>query len=220
MKLCTKCNIEKDESNFSKSNSKKDGLYAWCKNCAKAYRKVNYELNREVQLQRGRDWRKLNPDKHKQCFKNWVEKNKEKYTKSRKEYRSRPKSKQRKLELDRLYYRRNSSNPIFKLKRLLNNKLRRNVHKIKIDSYTKKSLQFLGCTIDQFKLYIESQFKEGMSWSNYGFYGWHIDHKLPISSFDLTKDEDIIKCFHYTNLQPLWAAENLLKRDKILNEYL
>ena len=68
----------------------------------------------------------------------------------------------------------------------------------------------------ELKEHLEKQFKEGMSWENYGFYGWHIDHILPLSSFDLTKAEEQKKAFHYTNLQPLSAKENLQKYSKIL----
>ncbi len=59
------------------------------------------------------------------------------------------------------------------------------------------------------KTWLECKFKEGMTWENRNL--WHIDHVLPCSSFDLTKAEEQAKCFHYTNLQPLWASENLSK---------
>lgn len=70
----------------------------------------------------------------------------------------------------------------------------------------------LGCTIQEFKIYLENKFKEGMSWKNRS--DWHIDHIKPCASFDLSKEEEQKKCFHYTNLQPLWARENILKKDK------
>lgn len=75
-------------------------------------------------------------------------------------------------------------------------------------------LDFLGCSLEEFKIYLESKFKPGMNWSNYKWDGWHVDHIKPVSSFDLTKEEDFKKCFHYTNLQPLWAYENFKKSDK------
>ena len=58
------------------------------------------------------------------------------------------------------------------------------------------------------------RFKEGMSWRNYGFYGWHIDHIKPVSKFNLLDQKQQKKCFNYKNLQPLWAKENFLKSNK------
>ena len=74
----------------------------------------------------------------------------------------------------------------------------------------------LGCSIEHAIKHIESLFKPGMSWDNHGLHGWHIDHILPCSRFDLTDVEQQKKCFHYTNLQPLWAKENLSKWCKLL----
>ena len=73
----------------------------------------------------------------------------------------------------------------------------------------------IGISIKELKTYLESQFKEGMTWENYGFYGWHIDHIKPLSSFDLNNPEEQKKAFHFTNLQPLWAKDNLKKHAKI-----
>jgi len=70
----------------------------------------------------------------------------------------------------------------------------------------------LGCTIKEFKQHIESQFSEGMSWDNHG--EWHIDHIKPISSFDLTQEAEQKKAFHYLNVQPLWAIDNMRKGSK------
>lgn len=70
----------------------------------------------------------------------------------------------------------------------------------------------LGCTIEQLKVHLESMFKPGMSWSNRN--EWHVDHIKPLSSFDLTNREQFLKACHYTNLQPLWAIENLRKGNK------
>ena len=64
--------------------------------------------------------------------------------------------------------------------------------------------------------YFESKFQKGMTWKNYGRYGWHIDHIKPCSSFDLTNSEELKKCFNYKNLQPLWWQENLSKGARII----
>lgn len=73
------------------------------------------------------------------------------------------------------------------------------------------SLNLIGCSPRKLKEHLESLFQPGMTWNNYGFRGWHIDHILPCASFDLTKPEEQNKCFYYTNLQPLWAKDNLKK---------
>jgi hypothetical protein len=75
------------------------------------------------------------------------------------------------------------------------------------------TLKLLGCNLETVRQHLESKFTEGMSWNNYG--KWHIDHIIPCASFDLSDPEQQRKCFHYTNLQPLWAKDNMQKRDKV-----
>ena len=77
-----------------------------------------------------------------------------------------------------------------------------------------RTLELLGCSIFQLREWLESQFREGMSWESYGFRGWHIDHRRPCSSFNLSDPLQQVMCFHYTNLQPLWWFENLAKGAK------
>jgi len=83
-------------------------------------------------------------------------------------------------------------------------------------TYSLKINDLLCCTPGELKAHLESKFQPGMDWDNYGFYGWHIDHKIPCAAFDLTKEDEAKKCFHFTNLQPLWAKDNNFKRAKIL----
>ena len=73
----------------------------------------------------------------------------------------------------------------------------------------------LGCSIEQFRIHIESLFQPGMNWDNYGLHGWHLDHKYPLSKFELTNREQFLKACHYTNLQPLWAIDNIQKSNKV-----
>ena len=77
-----------------------------------------------------------------------------------------------------------------------------------------RTLDYLSISIDEFKSYIEKQFTEGMSWDNYG--DWHLDHIQPICSFDHSDEEQIKKCWHYSNFQPLWAEDNRKKSGKHL----
>lgn len=76
------------------------------------------------------------------------------------------------------------------------------------------TMKLVGCSIEFLKQHLQNQFKKGMAWNNYGRYGWHIDHKIPCCSFDLSKMSEQRKCFNYKNLQPLWAKENCSKNRK------
>jgi len=96
----------------------------------------------------------------------------------------------------------------FKLTKNLRHRI---THALRGATKSARTKELLGCTVEEFKQHLESLFKPGMSWDNYGFEGWHIDHIRPCAVFDLTDPEQQRACFHYTNLQPLWAAENLRK---------
>lgn len=74
----------------------------------------------------------------------------------------------------------------------------------------------MGCTVEELRMHIESQFRPGMSWETWGNRGWHIDHIIPLASFDLTDREQFLRACHYTNLQPLWAEENHAKSKKVV----
>jgi len=78
----------------------------------------------------------------------------------------------------------------------------------------KTAIAMLGCTIDELKAHIESLFKPGMTWANWSFRGWHLDHIKPLEFFDLTDPEQLEQACHFTNLQPLWMSENLMKGRK------
>jgi len=115
------------------------------------------------------------------------------------------------LEKRRIYEKKlRSKNKKYKIKRSLCNLiLRALTNNGNAKSPTAEKL--LGCTINEFIFYLECKFKEGMTWENRSLQGWHLDHIIPCSSFDLTKKREQKKCFHYTNYQPLWAEENLSK---------
>lgn len=75
------------------------------------------------------------------------------------------------------------------------------------------AIENLGCSVAELLAHLESKFTLGMIWSNYG--KWHIDHIRPLSNFDLTNPEELAIACHYSNLQPLWAAENISKSAKL-----
>ena len=83
---------------------------------------------------------------------------------------------------------------------------------LKRNSKSEHLKDVLGCSIKFFKEYLQKQFKRGMSWDNWG--KWHIDHIRPCVSFDLSRPEEQARCFHYTNLRPLWAIDNLKRPRK------
>ena len=109
------------------------------------------------------------------------------------------------------YSAKRRKEPFFKLKDNLRNRIRK---VLKIDGYKKSKIteNFLGCSFKIAKEHLEKQFNNGMSWDNQG--KWHIDHIIPLAS--AKTEEELIKLCHYTNLQPLWAFDNLSKGDKIL----
>jgi len=97
----------------------------------------------------------------------------------------------------------------------LRNNLRSRLNKaIKREYRSSSAVSDLGCTIEEFKIYIENKFEEGMTWDNWNKTGWHMDHIKALSNFDLTVDSELKKAVHHTNLQPLWAKDNLSKGSK------
>ena len=85
---------------------------------------------------------------------------------------------------------------------------------IKNGQKTGSAVQDLGCTLNEFIIHIEEQFEKEMNWNNWGNGGWHLDHIAPLASFDLTERTQFLVAAHYTNYQPLWAADNIRKGSK------
>ncbi len=216
-KVCNKCKEEKKVCEFGNFKSSKDGLMYCCKKCnserGKKYVKENYQKtlerhrkwtskNPEWVYNRHKKWREENPDKAKELRNNWLTNNPEK----RKEYRKNYKQRKRERKKER-----QNSDPIY----VITNNIRCRLWKyLKIKNITKKNKTFdiVGCSPEFLKEYIEKQFTEGMSWDNRN--EWHIDHIIPLSS--AKTEEEIYKLCHYTNLQPLWAEDNLKKSNKII----
>jgi hypothetical protein len=138
--------------------------------------------------------------------KKYIKKNKRK---SRKRYSARQTTPEKQKR--RIYDRRRREFPHIKILNSFRSRLRR---ALKGNTKITSSINLLGCTVEVLKEYLEIQFKPGMNWDNYG--KWHIDHVIPCSFFDLRNIEEQKICFHYSNLQPLWAKENLQKKDKLI----
>jgi hypothetical protein len=183
------------------------------KNKIKSQNKIYYEINKEKLKAKSKMWAYANPDKvkkrkqtnrHKQWRRNYY-----------KRYRSANLEKCR--EQDRIQAKKrlheNKNNIQFQLTRSLRTRL---YHAINNNQKVGSAVKDLGCTIEELKIYLESKFQSGMTWDNWSKEGWHIDHIKPLSSFDLTDRNQLLKACHYTNLQPLWSQDNLVKSDNII----
>jgi len=105
------------------------------------------------------------------------------------------------------------NNPLLRLRRNLHSSISR-YFKSKTNSRCLDKENLLGADRETIKAHLERQFKKGMTWENYGHKTWHIDHIIPLAS--AKNEEELRRLFHYTNTQPLWAKENIAKRDKII----
>jgi hypothetical protein len=135
----------------------------------------------------------------------WHKDNRESESNKRKEYYQANKQKIVKYNVEYSRNRRKTDTAF----RIVYNTRRRIQQAIKNNSKASSSLNLIGCSFPELKSYLEKQFTNGMSWDNYG--EWHIDHIRPCCSFDLSDPEQQKQCFHYSNLQPLWADENFQK---------
>lgn len=180
--ICKRCNFDLELTEFNKNSSSKNGLSTYCSKCSRDYQKEFYKKNTQRVLDRKEKYRKTSEYADK--AKSWEER----YSKIRK-----------------------IKGKTFRTKfgGVLRDILRRclNYQGIKKQNST---FNLLGYDTDKLKQRIECQFKPGMSWENYG--KWHIDHKKPISKFQLQTSVSIINML--CNLQPLWKEENLKKSNK------
>jgi hypothetical protein len=148
--------------------------------------------------------------------KEWRKKNAEHVSNYDREYYLANKDSKRKSNLE-ARKRRRKNNPLVRIKESYCSSLRR-AFQFALQEKNTSSSEILGCTNEEFKTHLESQFydhpKTGkpMTFDNYGLYGWHIDHIIPISS--ATSEEDVKRLCHYSNIQPLWAEDNLKKSNK------
>jgi len=159
----------------------------------KAYQKEYLAKNWEAVQQRKRQYYSRNQER----IKEYRQQNREKIRQYMQAYRR----------------QRTISDVEFRLVHTLRTRIYRAIKKQGTTKST-KSIDLLGTTISQVRAHLESQFLPGMTWENHGKSGWHIDHIRPCASFDLTDPIQQKECFHYTNLQPLWATDNLKKSAK------
>jgi hypothetical protein len=165
--------------------------------------KKYYIINKEKILKQSKIYKENHKNEYKKYYLNHKEEIKEKSKKYGKNHR-----KERNIYQNKYRNIKLKTDINFKLAHYLRCRLRSAIQ------FNQKSgfiIKDLGCSIPELKLYLESKFQEGMSWDNYGYWGWHIDHIIPLASFNLSNREEFLKVCHYTNLQPLWGKENLKK---------
>ena len=168
--------------------------------------KEDYYAKKEYYNQKSKEYYEAHKEELRAKKRKYHEENKEK----EKEYRE--KTKEQRKEYIREYMRDKANNNI-SFKVVKNLRVRLNAV-IKNGNKSKSTLDLIGCSVEDLMKHLESKFQEGMSWDNYGRKGWHIDHIRPCASFDLLNEEEQKICFNYSNLQPLWAIDNLRKSDK------
>jgi hypothetical protein len=214
---CPECNEIKPSTEYYKCSTNKSGLQDYCKICKKEkfrdskrksdkkYHKKYYSIpeNRENKAAYSRQYHLDNPEKQKAYCK-----------KHRQTEKWRIKSRaRRKKEHDEKYGM--DKDPIFTLKLILRNRLK-NALKNQINGVTfkkGKTLEMLGCSMEEFKVYLENKFTPEMNWENYGIY-WELDHIKPFDAFNLSNVEEQKKCCIFTNIQPLGKIDNRIKSNK------
>jgi hypothetical protein len=169
----------------------------------KAYFAEYYQKNKEVRAAGNKARYEANKEARAAAGKARYQKNKEQIAARSRIYR-RATREQRNAQ----HRVRMQTDPLYNITICLRNRLTKVLREARAKK-TKSTFGLLGCTIEEFMVYLEAQFQPGMTWDNRS--EWHIDHKIPCVSFNLLDPEQQRLCFHYTNLQPLWAKDNLSK---------
>jgi len=193
-KICSRCGIKKPLEKFRNSLEGKLGKTSYCKDCLSVLGKEYRKKNQEVLKKKRKEKYYRDVEENKRKKREWYKNNKERSLKNTRAWDN----------------KKRNSDPIYKLKC----NIRSGFYKFMKGTKQKSTWEYFNYNLETLKEHLELQFKDGMSWENYG--KWHVDHIIPQSSFDFTKDEEVNKCWLLDNLQPLWAINNLKKSNKIL----
>lgn len=225
-KWCGKCktykNCKGEESRFGKGGKKCwDGLRPTCKDCLAehnanhkeerhAYNAKYWEKTKQWQSERRKEWGEQNKDYIAAKNKEWRKINGKE--RDKKEWQKR-KDNLHHQEYQRNYARdwckrQRAENPTYKMKQNVSRRIR---EVLKEGGKSESTIKYVGCTIEQLMGHLEKQFDEYMTWQNQGH--WHIDHKIPCNAFDTSNIAEATAMWHYKNLQPMWAKDNILKSD-------
>lgn len=224
MKICKRCREKKPDECFHADKRNKTGLQAVCKECDKRRKQEAYAENPEKFRTRRTTWARENPDGAKRIragtrLRHGLQYNTGKrqlyqtdepsrvyYVEGSRRWRADP-SNREKIKAQRA--RRIAVIKATPRLRALASLRRRMLFVLHGKRKAARSMELVGCVPDELHAHLEKLWKPGMSWENYG--KWHIDHKRPCASFDLSDHAQQRECFHFTNLQPLWDWENAAK---------
>lgn len=200
-KVCSRCKLDKSDSAFSPKHS-------YCHDCKKEYMAAYWKTHAKERKEFRKRWRasdrKKNPSKHAAATKRRRHKDLNHTNHIAKIWRDANPDKVRGAQ--RRHFQTSPT-------RRLTERLRNRIYQALVGlTKSRHSADLLGCSIDELKSWLSGWFQPGMSWENYG--QWHIDHRFPCASFNLADPEQQRRCFHYLNLQPLWAKDNLSKGSK------
>jgi hypothetical protein len=203
---CEECNLEGYKKTKELDKKQKIKHKEKTKEKSKEIYEKKYKNNEEYQKRnrdRSKKWFQNNKEKSMQYKKEYYKKNKKEIIKKTNEYR-----RNRKCE----HNKRNDICCICSPNTYLVSLERARIHQLLKGKKDKHTTEYLGCNKKTLYNHLEKQFKDGMTWEKQG--EWHIDHIRPCASFNLELEDERMKCFHYTNLQPLWAIDNITKNAK------
>lgn len=215
-KKCVRCNRLLDSSLFYKDTRSSDGLFSTCIECHCQRNRQRYKQDKNYKgriLKSAKEYHTKHPEVHRRAGRRYYEKHKELCAFRNKRY------KEEHIDKVRIRRHKNYIKKMLQPETKINNYISKGIRRdLKLGKQGKKTWDILDYTLINLKEHLESLFKNGMSWSNYGLHGWHIDHIRPISSFNFvsTEDEQFKQCWMLSNLQPLWAFDNLSKFNKII----
>lgn len=215
-RICCLCHQDKPIEAFYWRDKKRNKRRGHCRKCQDKKTVSWGRRNKKHLRETNRKWRHANPDKIKEY--DAKARSKPEYREGvRRRYRQNP---ERGREHTRRYRLRHKMTIQERLRIRLSNQINKGLRRHGIPKKSNPTLALVGCGVQEFMKHLESLWLSGMSWDNWGTYRvdgpmtWHIDHKRPCSSFDLTDPAQQRECFHYTNTQPLWALDNMTKSDR------
>jgi len=200
MKKCLTCGCIKNIDSFFKDKSSKDGLKYKCKDCIKTYMN-GYNVNNQDKI---KEYNQLNKHRYQSLNKTYYQENKELH--KLRSHKWRNENPEKIKGYDKKF--RNKNKTLFQIKNSIVCRIWGALQKT--TPKNQKTIYYLGCNIDFYKNYLESQFIQGMTWENYGSV-WEIDHILPISSFNLFLEEEQLIAFNYKNTMPLFKTTKIAK---------